>query len=134
MACDAKDWGFQMLNDDEIEISVQEESDSVDDKTDEDEDNNSNESIKVSLNSVSCVRDSYGVVRTTIRMLSYSTTAVQENQRLSSEKSKVYNGTAKNKLLFSAIKCPVSYTAWITFGYPNNRSSERCPVPIDSDK
>ncbi|GFV73415.1 hypothetical protein TNCV_3389311 [Trichonephila clavipes] len=27
-----------------------------------------------------------------------------------------------------------TYTAWIAFGYPNNRVSERCPVPIDSDK
>ncbi|GFT28749.1 HTH_Tnp_Tc3_2 domain-containing protein [Trichonephila clavipes] len=34
--------GFQMLNDDEIVTSVQEESDPVDDETDEDEDNNNN--------------------------------------------------------------------------------------------
>ncbi|GFT37212.1 hypothetical protein TNCV_1126711 [Trichonephila clavipes] len=40
---------------------------------------------------VFCVRDSYGVVRTTIRELSYSTTAAQENQRPCSEKTKVYN-------------------------------------------
>ncbi|GFX02919.1 uncharacterized protein TNCV_4439011 [Trichonephila clavipes] len=39
MACDAKDCGFQMLNDDEIVTSVQEESDPIDDETDEDEDN-----------------------------------------------------------------------------------------------
>ncbi|GFX30637.1 hypothetical protein TNCV_4861611 [Trichonephila clavipes] len=39
MACDAEDCGFQMLNDDEIVISVQ-ESDPVDDEMDEDEDNN----------------------------------------------------------------------------------------------
>ncbi|GFU24168.1 hypothetical protein TNCV_2007541 [Trichonephila clavipes] len=32
------------------------------------------------------------------------------------------------------LKCPVSYTAWIAFSYPNNRISEWCPVPIDSDK
>ncbi|GFU62346.1 uncharacterized protein TNCV_1447521 [Trichonephila clavipes] len=42
MACDAEDCGFQMLNDDEIVTSVQEESDPVDDETDEDEDNNEN--------------------------------------------------------------------------------------------
>ncbi|GFW82603.1 uncharacterized protein TNCV_3491751 [Trichonephila clavipes] len=33
--------------------------------------------------------------------------------------------------------CPVSYTTWIAhsvFVYPNNRVSERCSVPIDSDK
>ncbi|GFS95185.1 uncharacterized protein TNCV_2705281 [Trichonephila clavipes] len=45
MACDAEDCGFQMLNDDEIVTSVQEESDPVDDETDEDEVNN-NESSK----------------------------------------------------------------------------------------
>ncbi|GFV64421.1 hypothetical protein TNCV_955791 [Trichonephila clavipes] len=46
MACDAEDWGFQMLNDDEIVTSVLEESDPVDDETDEDENNNNNESIQ----------------------------------------------------------------------------------------
>ncbi|GFV16513.1 uncharacterized protein TNCV_4785751 [Trichonephila clavipes] len=40
MSCDAEDCGFNMLNDDEIVTSVQEESDPVDDKTGEDEDNN----------------------------------------------------------------------------------------------
>jgi len=50
MACDAEDCGFQMLNDDEIVTSVQEESDPVDDETDEDEDNNNNESSKGPLN------------------------------------------------------------------------------------
>ncbi|GFS62586.1 uncharacterized protein TNCV_1263361 [Trichonephila clavipes] len=45
MACNAEDCGFQMLNDDEIVTSMQEESDPVDDETDEDEDNN-NESSK----------------------------------------------------------------------------------------
>ncbi|GFV35232.1 uncharacterized protein TNCV_620281 [Trichonephila clavipes] len=44
MVCDAKECGFQMLNDDEIVTSMQEESDPVDDETDEDEDNNTNES------------------------------------------------------------------------------------------
>ncbi|GFX73834.1 hypothetical protein TNCV_4291501 [Trichonephila clavipes] len=44
MPCNAEDCGFQMLNDDEIVTSVQEESGSVDDETDEDEDNNNNES------------------------------------------------------------------------------------------
>ncbi|GFW77348.1 transposon Tf2-6 polyprotein [Trichonephila clavipes] len=40
MACDAEDYGFQMLNDDEIVTSVQEESDPVGDETDENENNN----------------------------------------------------------------------------------------------
>ncbi|GFW80936.1 uncharacterized protein TNCV_3780151 [Trichonephila clavipes] len=39
MACDAEDSGFEMLNDDEIVTSVQEESDPLDDETDEEEDN-----------------------------------------------------------------------------------------------
>ncbi|PRD23147.1 UNVERIFIED_CONTAM: hypothetical protein NCL1_47200 [Trichonephila clavipes] len=39
IACDAEDYGFQMLNDDEIVTSVQEESNPVDDETVEDEDN-----------------------------------------------------------------------------------------------
>ncbi|GFW00231.1 hypothetical protein TNCV_4354281 [Trichonephila clavipes] len=39
-ACDAKDYGFQMLNDDEIVTSVQEESEFVVVETDEDKDNN----------------------------------------------------------------------------------------------
>ncbi|GFU69076.1 uncharacterized protein TNCV_4458031 [Trichonephila clavipes] len=34
MACDAENCGFQMLNDDEIATSVQEESDPVDDEND----------------------------------------------------------------------------------------------------
>ncbi|GFT69372.1 uncharacterized protein TNCV_4182211 [Trichonephila clavipes] len=42
---DAEDCGFQMLNDDKIVTSVQEESDPVDNEMDEDEDNN-NESSK----------------------------------------------------------------------------------------
>ncbi|GFS89147.1 uncharacterized protein TNCV_1258961 [Trichonephila clavipes] len=50
MACDAEDCGFQMLNDDEIGISAQENSDSVDDETDEDEENNNNERSKGASN------------------------------------------------------------------------------------
>ncbi|GFV31247.1 hypothetical protein TNCV_1265181 [Trichonephila clavipes] len=42
MACDTKDCGFQMLNDDEIANSLQEESDPGDDETDKDGDNNEN--------------------------------------------------------------------------------------------
>ncbi|GFV41625.1 uncharacterized protein TNCV_3627761 [Trichonephila clavipes] len=42
MACDAEDCGFQMLNDDEIGTSVQEESDPVGNETDVD----NNESSK----------------------------------------------------------------------------------------
>ncbi|GFT24901.1 hypothetical protein TNCV_3021831 [Trichonephila clavipes] len=45
MACDAEDCGFQMLNDDEIVTSVQEESDPDDDEMDEDENNNNESSL-----------------------------------------------------------------------------------------
>ncbi|GFU89155.1 hypothetical protein TNCV_2896031 [Trichonephila clavipes] len=87
MACDAEDYGFQMLNDDKIVTSVQEESNPVDDETDEDK-NNNNESSKGPSNAdaFSKVRDSYGVVRTTITVLSNSTTVAQENQRPCSKK------------------------------------------------
>ncbi|GFU78367.1 hypothetical protein TNCV_477501 [Trichonephila clavipes] len=46
MACDAEDCGFQMLSNDEIVTSMQEESDPIDDETDEYEDNNNNGSSK----------------------------------------------------------------------------------------
>ncbi|GFV04053.1 uncharacterized protein TNCV_916771 [Trichonephila clavipes] len=96
MACDTEDYGFQMLNDDEIMTSVQEESDPVHDKTGEDENNNNNESSNGPSNADAfSALDIYGVVPTTIRLLSYSTTAAQENQGPCSETTKVYNGTAK---------------------------------------
>ncbi|PRD30889.1 UNVERIFIED_CONTAM: hypothetical protein NCL1_25049 [Trichonephila clavipes] len=60
MACDAEDSGFQMLNDDEIVTSVQEESDPVDDEADEDEDNN-NESSKGPSND-----DAFSALKTAI--------------------------------------------------------------------
>ncbi|GFX04143.1 uncharacterized protein TNCV_3972921 [Trichonephila clavipes] len=47
---DVKYCGFQMLNDDGIVTSVQEECDPVDDETDEDEDKNNNESSTCPLN------------------------------------------------------------------------------------
>ncbi|GFV07603.1 uncharacterized protein TNCV_4941071 [Trichonephila clavipes] len=91
-ACDAEDCGFQMLNDEEIVTSVQAESDPVDDETDEDEDNN-NVSSKVPSNAgvfsaLETAMEWYE--QQTIRELSYSTTAAQENQRPGSEKTKVY--------------------------------------------
>ncbi|GFU91214.1 hypothetical protein TNCV_4925441 [Trichonephila clavipes] len=51
MACDAENCGLQMLNEDEIVTSVQEEFNSVDNETDEDKDNNNNESSKGPSNS-----------------------------------------------------------------------------------
>ncbi|GFT17260.1 hypothetical protein TNCV_4805881 [Trichonephila clavipes] len=104
MVCDAKDCGFLMLNDDEIMTSVQEESNPVDDKMDDDEDkNNERRKVHQMLTRFQCWRQlllrtltpsnvySYGVVRTPIRVLSYTTTAAQENDRPCSEKTKVYN-------------------------------------------
>ncbi|GFV07229.1 uncharacterized protein TNCV_1312271 [Trichonephila clavipes] len=49
MACNAEDCGFQMLYEDEIVTSAQEESGSVDDETDEDEDSNNNKESSKSL-------------------------------------------------------------------------------------
>ncbi|GFU32456.1 uncharacterized protein TNCV_3720791 [Trichonephila clavipes] len=46
MVCDAENCGFQLLSDDEIMTSMQEEFDPVDDEIDEDEDNNNSESSK----------------------------------------------------------------------------------------
>ncbi|PRD35636.1 UNVERIFIED_CONTAM: hypothetical protein NCL1_10930 [Trichonephila clavipes] len=54
-----------MASNSEIVISVQEESDPVDDETDEDDDNNESSKNPSDAASDSCVCDSYGVVRTT---------------------------------------------------------------------
>ncbi|GFT84509.1 uncharacterized protein TNCV_3672111 [Trichonephila clavipes] len=99
MTCDAEDCGFQMLNNDEIVTSVQEEFYPVDDETDEDEDNN-NESSKGPSNT-----DAFSALETATEwykqqsecLLSNSTTSAQKSQRSCGEKTKVYNGTAKNK-------------------------------------
>ncbi|GFV43446.1 uncharacterized protein TNCV_5111 [Trichonephila clavipes] len=48
--CDAEDYGFQTLNNDEIVTSAQVEYDTVDDETDEDEGQNNTVSIKGPLN------------------------------------------------------------------------------------
>ncbi|GFS54800.1 uncharacterized protein TNCV_3575501 [Trichonephila clavipes] len=59
MGCDAEGCGFQMLNEDEIATSVQEESDPVDDETEEGEDNHNNESGKGPSNA-----DAFSVLET----------------------------------------------------------------------
>ncbi|GFV47508.1 HTH CENPB-type domain-containing protein [Trichonephila clavipes] len=63
IACDAEDCGFQLLHDDEIVTSVQEEYDPVDDKTDEAEDNSNNESSKgtSNANALSTLETSMGL-------------------------------------------------------------------------
>ncbi|GFT60495.1 hypothetical protein TNCV_1966061 [Trichonephila clavipes] len=93
---------FQMLNDDEIMTSVQEESNPVDDETDEEEDNN--ESSKGPSNA-----DAFS------------------NQSPCGEKMKVYNNVHViifNIRIVSGFICCMDLI----------RLSERCPVPIDSDK
>ncbi|GFU24477.1 hypothetical protein TNCV_2264391 [Trichonephila clavipes] len=60
---------------------IKAESDPVDDETDEDEDNNSKVARVHQMLAVFCVRDSYGVVPTTMRVVFYLNTAAQENQR-----------------------------------------------------
>ncbi|GFT98750.1 RNase H domain-containing protein [Trichonephila clavipes] len=100
-----------MLNEDEIVTSVQEESDPVDDETDEDEDKN-NISSKGPSNQINSPSNAaFSALETAMQWYVkqsecciLSITAAQENQRPCSEKTKVYNGTAKNKLLFSTIK------------------------------
>ncbi|GFV91965.1 hypothetical protein TNCV_1894011 [Trichonephila clavipes] len=89
MACDAEDCGFQILNDDDIVTSVQEESDPANDETDADDDNN-NESRKGPSNADAFTNNNQSAV-----LLNY--TAFQGNQRPCSDKAKVYNHATKNK-------------------------------------
>ncbi|GFV64595.1 hypothetical protein TNCV_4965761 [Trichonephila clavipes] len=72
MAYIAEDCGFQMLNDDEIVTSLQEESNPVDDETDEDENKTKNESSKGPSNAdaFSALETAMEIVRTAIRVLS----------------------------------------------------------------
>ncbi|GFT32730.1 uncharacterized protein TNCV_2641391 [Trichonephila clavipes] len=76
MACDAEDCGFQMLNDDVIVTSVQEESDLPTMKRM----NTRKTTMKVRVHQTLTHFLRLEVVRTTIRVLSYSTTAAQENR------------------------------------------------------
>ncbi|GFW14013.1 uncharacterized protein TNCV_4701481 [Trichonephila clavipes] len=105
------------FNDDEIVTSVQEESDPVDDDTDQDEDNNSIESSSSPSNA-----DAFSSLETAMEW--FPTTAAQENQRLYSEKNEVAQ----------CVRFLILHGSHSVFGYPNNRVSERCPVPVDSDK
>ncbi|GFX77972.1 hypothetical protein TNCV_909891 [Trichonephila clavipes] len=67
MASNAEDYGFQMLNDDEIVTSVQENSDPVDNETDKDECNNSSESSKSPSNA-----DAFSVLATAMECYNQS--------------------------------------------------------------
>ncbi|GFW28013.1 uncharacterized protein TNCV_768931 [Trichonephila clavipes] len=140
MECDAEDCGFQKLTDDEIVTFVQEESDPVDDEMDGDwywartRDKASHSPIPIPLcyrghttttkvtricqMRVFCVRDSHAMVRKTIRVLSYSITAAQENRIPCSEKTKVHNGNSA----LAAIK-PVQEVSGIRNEYTQACSS-----------
>ncbi|GFV85833.1 hypothetical protein TNCV_2004531 [Trichonephila clavipes] len=121
MACDAEDRGFQMLNDDEIVTFVQEESNPVDVEIDEDEDNN-NKSSKDPSNA-----DSFSLL--------WSGTNNNQSAVLLkhcfSRESEIFR--RKNKSV-QCVRFHIRHGSHSVFGYPNNRVSERYPVPIDSDK
>ncbi|GFX85500.1 uncharacterized protein TNCV_3716721 [Trichonephila clavipes] len=85
MVCDAEDYGFQMLNDDEIVNSVQEESDPVDDERDEHEDNNESSKCPSNANEFSVLETAMECYEQ--QSVFYSTTTAQENQRPCSEKT-----------------------------------------------
>ncbi|GFX72367.1 hypothetical protein TNCV_1253211 [Trichonephila clavipes] len=90
---------FQMLNDDELMTSVQEESDPVDSETDEDEDNN-NENSKSPSNA-----DAFSALEIAMewyeQQLECCPTQPVLLKRIrdfiSEKKTKVHNGTEKNK-------------------------------------
>ncbi|GFX88817.1 uncharacterized protein TNCV_2575241 [Trichonephila clavipes] len=87
MACDAKDCGFQMLNDDKIVTYVQEISNPVDDETDEDEDNNYNESSNgpSNTNTFSALETAMEWYKQQSERCPTQLTAAQENQMPCSE-------------------------------------------------
>ncbi|GFY11168.1 uncharacterized protein TNCV_4471541 [Trichonephila clavipes] len=114
MTCSAEDCGFQMLNDVEIVTFMQKESDPVDDETDEGEDNYDNESSKGPSNA-----NTFSVLETAMKWYEQQR-AVLLNYCFSRESEtlqrNVYNGTEKNKLLFSTIKVKLRHFAPI-FGF-----------------
>ncbi|GFT67136.1 uncharacterized protein TNCV_782911 [Trichonephila clavipes] len=122
MAYDAEDCGFQMLNNSETVTSSYEVSDPVDDETDEDEDNSNNKSSKGPSNA-----GAFSALET-----------VMESYEQQSECCPTQLLLLKRLRDLAAKK----RSAWLhilhephsVFGYPNNRVSEQCSVPIDSDK
>ncbi|GFX68565.1 uncharacterized protein TNCV_1799781 [Trichonephila clavipes] len=87
-----------MLNDDEIETSLHEESDPVDDEMDEDEGNNNNESMRGPSNA-----DSFPALETAMEWYEQQSECCPTQLLLLKRirdlvaKTKVYNGAAKNK-------------------------------------
>ncbi|GFT41154.1 hypothetical protein TNCV_5034351 [Trichonephila clavipes] len=87
---DAEDCGFV---DDAIVTPVQEESDPVDNETDEDEGNNNNESSKGPSNA-----DAFSALKTAMERYEQQSAVLLKRVRdLAAKKTKVYNGTEKNK-------------------------------------
>ncbi|GFW01985.1 uncharacterized protein TNCV_1148651 [Trichonephila clavipes] len=138
-----------MLNDDEIVTSMQAESDLVDDKMDEDEDSN-NDSSKGPSNA-----GAFSALETTMEWYEQqSECSKQSKRRCTMVQQKMVIFHNKDKIVtfctyfaFSSSTFPAcddfQYSRSVrfhilhgshTFGYPNNRLSERCPVPIDWDK
>ncbi|GFS83358.1 uncharacterized protein TNCV_600871 [Trichonephila clavipes] len=107
-----------MLNDDEMETSVQEASDPVDGETEEDVGNNKNESSKDPSNA-----DAFSALETAMEWHEKQSECCHIDLLLLKRKDLA----AKNR----SVRFHGSHSV---FGNPNKRTSERCPVPIDSDK
>ncbi|GFT11429.1 hypothetical protein TNCV_1144871 [Trichonephila clavipes] len=161
MACDEEDGGFQMLNDDEIVTSVQEEYDPVDDETDEDEDNNDSSKSPSNADALSALETAmeWYEQQSAVLLNNYcsreSETLQQKKRRCTMvQRKKVIIFHNKGKIAtfctyfaFSSggfPACDFQYSSSVRFyilqgshsvsDYPKNRVSERCPLPIDSNK
>ncbi|GFV62114.1 uncharacterized protein TNCV_4109171 [Trichonephila clavipes] len=116
-----------MLNDDEIVTSVEEESDPVDDETDKDEGNYDNENSKGSSNA-----NAFSVIETAMEWYEQQSKCCPTQLLLL---KRIEDLAAKGVQWYSEnVRFHILHGSHSVFGYPNNRVSERCPVPIDSDK
>ncbi|GFT12632.1 uncharacterized protein TNCV_5094091 [Trichonephila clavipes] len=138
MAYEADDCEFQMLHDDGFVTSVQKESDPVDDETDENEDNNNNESSKGSSNA-----DTFPALETAMEWYEQQSECcptqllllnriknIAVKKRRSTMVQRKINGYFPQR----SVRFHILHRSHSIFAYPNNRISEQCPVPIDSDK
>ncbi|GFW48744.1 hypothetical protein TNCV_4243241 [Trichonephila clavipes] len=50
------------------------------------------------------------------------------------ERNGPLDGAEKTKMVRFDVRLHILHGSHSVFGYPNNRVSERCPIPIDSDK
>ncbi|GFX73565.1 uncharacterized protein TNCV_2342701 [Trichonephila clavipes] len=129
--------GFQMQNDDEIVTSVLEESDPVDDETDEDEDNNNESSKGPSKDDAfSALEAAMEWYKQQSECCSTQLLLLKRIRDLSAKKRRCTIGQRKisDYSPQSSVRLHILQGSHSVFGYPNNRVSERCPVPIDSDK